>query len=233
MTKREQSKPKRTAGTASAAGAKNAAAKGSAAGIGTASATGAQIAAAVGTAGGKRGRPPKFAGVKRQNFSFRVTEQTRQLLIAGATASGRSLSEEIEFRLNRDLNWEATKRDIEKMSAEAAAVRSAARVRAIREAGFQLLRDIEGSPNRVIVTTEMLLGEADEIQRSGFIPEPSKSVKSIKNAGKKKRLQVPPPPSKIPHTIRNVKNAEIEADLQRIEGLIASTRAKLVDDNAA
>ena len=54
----------------------------------------------------KRGRPAKFAGVKRQNFSFRITEEMRQRVIEAATESGRSLSEEIEFRLNRDLHWE-------------------------------------------------------------------------------------------------------------------------------
>ncbi len=54
----------------------------------------------------KPGRPAKFTGVKRQNFSFRLTEEMRQRLIDSATASGRSLSEEIEFRLNRDLQWE-------------------------------------------------------------------------------------------------------------------------------
>src|SRR5262245_51193957 len=88
-----------------------------------------------------RGRPPKYAGQgKRQNFSFRITEKTRERLIESVKQSGRSLSEEIEFRLNRDLNWEETKGDINEMRAEAAAIRSAARVHALRAAGLQILR---------------------------------------------------------------------------------------------
>src|SRR5215472_17365539 len=99
-----------------------------------------------------RGRPPKYAGQgKRQNFSFRITPAVRERLIAAVRESGRSLSEEIEFRLSRDLNWEETKGDINKMFAEAAAIRSAAHVQALRAAGLVILRDIEARPTRVIV----------------------------------------------------------------------------------
>src|SRR5215472_8749222 len=102
-----------------------------------------------------RGRPPKYAGEgKRQNFSFRITPDMRERLIAAVKQSGRSLSEEVEFRLNRDLNWEQTKGDIHKMFAEAAAIRSAAHVQALRAAGLMILRDIEGRPTRVVVDLE-------------------------------------------------------------------------------
>src|SRR5215469_7496611 len=122
-----------------------------------------------------RGRPPKYAGQgKRQNFSFRITEKMRERLIESVKQSGRSLSEEIEFRLNRDLDWEETKGEINKMLAEAAAIRSAAHVQALRAAGLMILRDIEARPTRVIVDLETLLAEADGIARGlrgGFFDE--------------------------------------------------------------
>ena len=110
----------------------------------------------------RRGRPPKYAGEgKRQNFNFRITPKLRERLIAAVTQSGRSISEEIEFRLDRDLNWEETKSDIHKMLAEAAAIRSAARVQALRAAALMILRETEGRPTRVIVDLETLFAEAD------------------------------------------------------------------------
>ena len=164
----------------------------------------------------KRGRPPKFAGVKRQNFSFRVTEEMRQRLIEEAKTTGRSLSEEIEFDLTSYYSWKATKRDIDKMLAEAAAARDAARVQAIREAGFQILRDVEGSPSRVIVSVEMLLGEADGIQRSGWGPPG--------------QAEQPAPKQSRPAT-----DDEIKAAIQEIAQMIAAARAraKHADDDAA
>ena len=120
----------------------------------------------------RRGRPPKYAGQgKRQNFNFRITPKLRERLIAAVTQSGRSISEEIEFRLDRDLNWEETKSDIHKMLAEAAAIRSAARVQALRAAALMILRETEGRPTRVIVDLETLFAEADGLAaglRPGF-----------------------------------------------------------------
>lgn len=50
---------------------------------------------------GKRmGRPPKpLAEVKRQVVAFRTTEAMRDRLLAAAEASGRSMAQELEFRL--------------------------------------------------------------------------------------------------------------------------------------
>ena len=122
-----------------------------------------------------RGRPPKYAGQgKRQNFSFRITEKMRERLIESVKESGRSLSEEIEFRINRDLGWEQTKSDINKLLAEAAAIRDAAYVHALLAAGLMILREIEGKPTRATVDLQTLLAEADGIARglrSGFIDD--------------------------------------------------------------
>jgi hypothetical protein len=116
-----------------------------------------------------RGRPRKYG--KRQNFSFRLTDEMREVLVESAAKAGRSLSEEIEFRLNRDFGWEASKIDLDEMKKRAAAWEDAARVKAIRAAGLQILREIEGRPTRVIVDLETLLAEADGLARgirSGF-----------------------------------------------------------------
>ena len=53
----------------------------------------------------KRGRPRVYG--KRQNFSFRITAETKHRVIDSALRNGRSLSEEIEFRINRDLDRES------------------------------------------------------------------------------------------------------------------------------
>ena len=49
----------------------------------------------------KRGRPPKFAPGERTRgpLTIRLRDQVRQELETAATAAGRSLSEEIEYRL--------------------------------------------------------------------------------------------------------------------------------------
>lgn len=117
----------------------------------------------------KRGRPRVYG--TRANFSFRITEETKKRLIDSALKAGRSLSEEVELRINRDFGWEDTKSNIEKMYAEAAATRDAAHVAAIRAAGLAILRDIDGRPTRVIVDLQTVLAEADGLARglrSGF-----------------------------------------------------------------
>src|SRR5262249_38479720 len=76
---------------------------------------------------------------------------------------GRSLSEEIEHRLFRDLLD-----DIDQTRADTRRVLSSAYVQALRLAGFSLLRDVEGQPTRVIIDVGMLHGEADGILRSAF-----------------------------------------------------------------
>jgi hypothetical protein len=55
----------------------------------------------------RKGRPPKYAGEgKRQNFSFRIRDKTRERLIATVAETGRSLSEEIEYRIDQSFQWE-------------------------------------------------------------------------------------------------------------------------------
>jgi len=66
-----------------------------------------------------RGRPPRFN--KRANFNFRITDHTRQRLVAACETSGRSLSEEIEHRVDRSFRDDEFER-IERILAELAAL---------------------------------------------------------------------------------------------------------------
>jgi hypothetical protein len=124
----------------------------------------------------KRGGQPKDpAARKRNNLTFRTRDDLRERLEHAAARTGRSVSEEIEFRLLRDFGWEATKGDIDEMRAQLAAMVSAAQVQAIRAAGIQILREIDGKPTRVVLDLESLLAEADGVARglrSGFVAEP-------------------------------------------------------------
>ena len=54
----------------------------------------------------KRGRPPKFAPGERTRgpLTIRLRDQVRQELEGAAAAAGRSLSEEIEYRLELSFN---------------------------------------------------------------------------------------------------------------------------------
>ena len=55
----------------------------------------------------KRGRPPlKASGAKRSSFNTRLTPQLKERLVAEAAEVGRSLSEEIETRLERSFQIE-------------------------------------------------------------------------------------------------------------------------------
>ena len=117
----------------------------------------------------KRGGQPKPPSErKRNNLTFRARDQLKTALESAAAVSGRSVSEEIEFRLNRDFSWEAGKQRIEDMVAETKARLDASRLQAIRQAGFQIVRDAGGNVT-VNVSPELLLAEADGILRSGFV----------------------------------------------------------------
>ena len=68
----------------------------------------------------RRGRPPKYG--QRQNFSFRITDEMRQRLIDTVKRSGRSLSEEIEHRVELSYLCEIILGDLEQFKARTIAV---------------------------------------------------------------------------------------------------------------
>ena len=115
-----------------------------------------------------RGRPRKPG---KTPFNFRMSEGLRQRLTESAEKAGLSLTEEAELRLNRDFAWEAGKQDIEEMKRDAAKWRDAEPLNALRLVGYQILRETDGRPTRVVVDLQSLLAEADGISRglrSGF-----------------------------------------------------------------
>lgn len=120
----------------------------------------------------KPGGQPKPEGErKRNNLTFRVRDALRARLEEAAAAAQRSVSEEIEFRLNRDFSWERSEADIQRMRAQAAALIEPAHVQALWLAGLMILRDVEGHPKRVVVDYDMMIAQADGIARglrSGF-----------------------------------------------------------------
>jgi hypothetical protein len=172
----------------------------------------------------KRGGQPKApAARKRNNLTFRTRDDLRERLEKAAARSNRSVSEEIEHRLLRDFGWEAAKGDIDANRAESAALLSATRVQALRMAGFQILREIEGKPTRAIVDLETLLAEADGIARglrSGFVPQ-----------------DAPAPSTEAPRhmTAEEEKRAleEIEEIKRTVDEAAARTRANDKPDEAA
>jgi len=99
----------------------------------------------------------------------RTTPELRRRLEEAAAQSGRSLGQEVEFRLMRDVSWEDSKRDIDQMRAQAEVAVSAAHIQAIREAGLQIVREAGGGDVTVNVSLELLNAEADGIIKSGFV----------------------------------------------------------------
>jgi hypothetical protein len=132
----------------------------------------------------KRPGPPARYG-RRPTLTIRLQEPLYRAIKKNAAEHGKSLSEEIEDQLSTLGDLETARRELEQMRAittkeyamaasvlkDVGEVRSAARVQAIRAAGLQILREIEGRPTRVIVELETLLAEADGLAgglRSGF-----------------------------------------------------------------
>jgi hypothetical protein len=147
-----------------------------------------------------------------------VRDQLRERLEKAAAASGRSVSEEIEHRLNRDFGWEATKGDIDHMRERAAAWEDASRIKAIRAAGLTILREIDGRPTRAVVELERLLAEADGIARgllgTGFVDD-----------------KAPPPLPTRPMTPAEAQRALEE--LEQIKRLLQAAAAQKSGDAAA
>jgi hypothetical protein len=111
----------------------------------------------------KRGRPRKHAPGRR-NLTVRVTKSAYQELIKAAAKNGRSVSEEIEFRVHE---WAETKnmREEAKTSQIAAAAQlEVARIQAIRKAGCQIVRDAGGNVT-VSMSPALLMTEAEGILR--------------------------------------------------------------------
>ena len=123
-----------------------------------------------------------------------MSGELRRRLIESAEKAGHSLTEEAEFRLNRDFGWEATKQDIDEMKRNAAAWRDADLLNVLRLVGYQILRETDGRPSRVIVDLQSLLAEADGMARGlrpGFIDDnaPASSPSATRTPEENRRFQ--------------------------------------------
>jgi hypothetical protein len=116
----------------------------------------------------RRGRPRRYAPGKRPTLTFRVQADMHRELAETAEREGYSISEEIERRLNEWKSLEKIKDDIKQLHTAAQAEVEARRIQAIRQAGFQIVREVGGNVT-VNVSPELLLAEADGILRSGFV----------------------------------------------------------------
>jgi hypothetical protein len=158
----------------------------------------------------KPGPPARYG--YRPTLTIRLQEALYDTIKKAAGKHGKSLSEEIEDTLEASRNidrlrTEAEQRlaDARRLLREANAVRDAAHVQAIRDAGFAILREFEGQPSRVIISTERLLAEAAQV----FIP-----------------AEQPAPLQKS--------DAEIEAELAEVRRMAAdATKASGKSDEAA
>jgi hypothetical protein len=117
----------------------------------------------------KRGRPRKYG--KRLSFNFRYTVEMRKKLLDSAAKNGRSLSEEVEYRVMLGFTTEANQDDIARqfreateMRAKAAARLSADEIQAVRLAALMILRE-SGRARRVIIDYDALLAEGDGLLR--------------------------------------------------------------------
>jgi len=97
----------------------------------------------------------------------RVRQETHDRLAERAAVSGRSLSAEIDFRLARDLEAEDNLAKARDFLHEASEARAAARILALRDAGFKIAQT--GTGKAVLVDPEALHAAADGIRRSGFL----------------------------------------------------------------
>jgi hypothetical protein len=84
-----------------------------------------------------RGRPPKAPEKgRRQNYTFRLHDETRERLVKSAAAANRSLSEEIEWRVEQLFQWEQAFGDIQTMLAQAKEITEGGLDAALRRAKY-------------------------------------------------------------------------------------------------
>src|SRR5262245_7783437 len=194
----------------------------------------------------KPGPPAKYG--RRPTLTVRLQLPLYRTIKESAAAHGKSISEEIESRLETLADLETARRELEQMRAvttkeyaaaasvlkDAGEVRSAARVQALRAAGLVILREIEGRPSRVILDIETLLAEADGIARglrSGFSAseEPLPNTKTVRPMTAEEAQRVD---EELLRTLEEIKRTIDDAVAKTLAADAAATQAK-DDDEAA
>jgi hypothetical protein len=145
-------------------------------------------------------------------------------------SSGRSLSEEIEYRLEGFDNLDQLRAEVQARLteaqvrlAEAQAYAAAARaeldvkkVLAYRAAGLGILREISGKPTSVIISTAMLGAEAEGLMRAwlgGFTTEQ------------------PPTPESRPMTVEET--ARLDKEIEQIRARVETAKTPSKAEDAA
>jgi hypothetical protein len=168
------------------------------------------------------GRPRRYAP-GRQNLAFRVTPELRNRLIDAVKISGRSLSEEVEYRLERSHEIDQLRAEAKAQLAEAQAYAASARaeldvkkILALRAAGFGILREISGKPTNVIISVSMLDAEAEGLMRAwlgGFTTDQ------------------PPAPESRPMTAEEA--ARLDKEIEQIRAKVESAKTPGKAEDAA
>jgi hypothetical protein len=182
----------------------------------------------------KPGPPARYG--RRPTLTVRLQEPLYRAIKQSAAAHGKSLSEEIEDRLGTCLDLETASRQLEQMRAstdkmhamaasvlrDAATVRSTERVLALKLAGYQILRETEGRPTRLVVDFETLVSEADGIARglrSGFVDDKTSPVlKPLRPMTVEEEQRLLAEIEKIKQTLKAAVEETLAADAAAAEG---------------
>jgi hypothetical protein len=130
----------------------------------------------------KKPGPPARYGY-RPTLTIRLQEPLYEAIKRAAERHGKSLSEEIEDTLEAAREVERDREEARQILREATAARRAHRVQALREAGFRLLRESDGTVN-VVVPVELLHAEADIIQDERVRAEMEQARQQVRQATK-------------------------------------------------
>jgi hypothetical protein len=92
----------------------------------------------------KVGRPPRYSE-PRISIAARLQAGLYEQIKCDAEATGRSISEEIERRLNLSFEWQRAEGDVRKWLADSDAAIKNGFKSALRQAGYQPIHDINGT----------------------------------------------------------------------------------------
>jgi len=134
------------------------------------------------------GQPKPAAERKRNNLTFRARDQLRADLEKAASEANRSMSEEIEYRLGRALQWEKVLGDVEDFRAQLAEYKT--RLAAAK------LKFYDPSPP---LGVRWALPGFDSIPESG-LEDPN----------------APPPSPTLPPAVRDAVRVEVQAAVREI-----------------
>lgn len=125
----------------------------------------------------KRGRPFKPG---KTVFNFRMAKDLRQVLSENAEKSGRSMTEEAEILMQHGLQWQAARQELEQLKRDALKWRDAEFLNVLRLVGYQILRETDGRPTRLVVDIQSLLAEANGLAHGldSFIRPSSAKVRT-------------------------------------------------------